>query len=247
MKFIKNKTKALAMCLSVMALAGVTNAFCVNEANAIIVNDEITNAAVLTTTLDAMIPYKEDGYDNAQTWLVDKCNMKNSQHEDVIYIIQNYGDYLEQNEILEIQDIMEKQSVCDTITELKQYKARLDSWKKYGADKKQKALQEKKEAEERAAQVSYQNQQYSSYNAPSYSYSNYSWNGSARDFIVSKESGGNYSATNGRYYGAYQLDISYLNGDLSQENQDRVAEQYVSNRYGSWENAAAHWQSHGWY
>lgn len=247
MKFIKNKTKALAMCLSVVALAGVTNAFCVNEANAIIVNDEITNAAVRTTTLDAMIPYKEDGYDNAQTWLVDKCNMKNSQHEDVIYIIQNYGDYLEQNDILEIQDIMEKQSVCDTITELKQYKARLDSWKQYGADKKQKALQEKKEAEERAALASYQNQQYSSYSAPNYSYSGYSWNGSARDFIVSKESGGNYSATNGRYYGAYQLDISYLNGDLSQENQDRVAEQYVSNRYGSWENAAAHWQSHGWY
>lgn len=252
MKFIKNKTKALAMCLSVMALAGVTNAFCVNEANAIIVNDEITNAAVRTTTLDAMIPYKEDGYDNAQTWLVDKCNMKNSQHEDVIFIIQNYGDYLEQNDILEIQDIMEKQSVCDTITELKQYKARLDGWKQYGADKKQKALQEKKEAEERAAQeaaahANYQNQQSSSYSAPSYSYTDYSWNGSARDFIVSKESGGSYSATNGRYYGAYQLDISYLNGDLSQENQDRVAEQYVSNRYGSWENAAAHWQSHGWY
>ena len=142
---------------------------------------------------------------------------------------------------------MEKQSVCDTITEIKQYKAQLDSWKQYGADKKQKALQEKKEAEERAAQVSYQNQQSSSYSAPSYSYTDYSWNGSARDFIVSKESGGNYSATNGRYYGAYQLDISYLNGYLSQENQDRVAEQYVSNRYGSWENAAAHWQSHGWY
>ena len=115
-----------------------------------------------------------------------------------------------------------------------------------------RSLQEKKEAEERAAQeaaaqASYQNQQYSSYSAPSYSYADYSWNGSARDFIVSKESGGSYSATNGRYYGAYQLDISYLNGDLSQENQDRVAEQYVSNRYGSWENAAAHWQSHGWY
>ena len=115
---------------------------------------------------------------------------------------------------------------------------------------------ERKEAEERAAQeaaakaaaqANYQNQQSSSYSAPSYSYTDYSWNGSARDFIVSKESGGSYSATNGRYYGAYQLDISYLNGDLSQENQDRVAEQYVSNRYGSWENAAAHWQSHGWY
>ena len=100
MKFIKNKTKALAMCLSVVALAGVTNAFCVNEANAVIVNDEITNAAVRTTTLDAMIPYKEDGYDNAQTWLVDKCNMKNSQHEDVIYIIQKIRKEFQKNSFL---------------------------------------------------------------------------------------------------------------------------------------------------
>lgn len=70
---------------------------------------------------------------------------------------------------------------------------------------------------------------------------------SARAFIVMKESGGNYNARNGRYIGAYQLTNTYLNGDYSPENQDRVAEQYVKNRYGSWMNAAAFWQTHHWY
>lgn len=70
---------------------------------------------------------------------------------------------------------------------------------------------------------------------------------SAKAFIVMKESGGNYNARNGRYVGAYQLTDSYLGGDYSPENQDRVAEQYVRNRYGSWMGAANFWLSHGWY
>lgn len=70
---------------------------------------------------------------------------------------------------------------------------------------------------------------------------------SAKAFIVMKESGGNYNARNGRYIGAYQLTDSYLGGDYSPENQDRVAEQYVRNRYGSWMGAANFWLSHGWY
>lgn len=75
-----------------------------------------------------------------------------------------------------------------------------------------------------------------------------SWSGgSAKDFIIYHESRGDYSARNGKYYGAYQMDESRLNGDYSKENQDRVAEQYVADRYGSWENAMAFWQSHGWY
>lgn len=69
----------------------------------------------------------------------------------------------------------------------------------------------------------------------------------ARAWIVNKESGGNYNARNGRYIGAYQLTDSYLNGDYSPENQDRVAEQYVKNRYGSWMGAVEFWQTHGWY
>lgn len=70
---------------------------------------------------------------------------------------------------------------------------------------------------------------------------------SARAFIIMKESGGNYQATNGRYYGAYQLDRSYLNGDFSPANQDATAERYVKGRYGSWMAAYRFWVGHNWY
>ena len=53
--------------------------------------------------------------------------------------------------------------------------------------------------------------------------------------------------TNGRYIGRYQLDSSYLNGDYSAANQEKVAEQYVASRYGSWEAAKAFWEANGWY
>ena len=69
----------------------------------------------------------------------------------------------------------------------------------------------------------------------------------ARAWIVARESGGNYNATNGNYYGKYQLSRSYLHGDYSPANQDRVANQYVSSRYGSWVNAENHWKQFGWY
>ena len=69
----------------------------------------------------------------------------------------------------------------------------------------------------------------------------------AKEWIASRESSGSYSAQNGRYYGRYQLDLSYLHGDLSAANQERVADNYVKGRYGSWTNAQAFWQSHGWY
>lgn len=69
----------------------------------------------------------------------------------------------------------------------------------------------------------------------------------AKEWIASRESSGSYSAQNGRYYGRYQLDLSYLHGDLSAANQERVADNYVKGRYGSWTNAQAFWQAHGWY
>ena len=69
----------------------------------------------------------------------------------------------------------------------------------------------------------------------------------AKEWIASRESSGSYSAQNGRYYGRYQLDVNYLHGDLSAANQERVADNYVKGRYGSWTNAQAFWQSHGWY
>lgn len=69
----------------------------------------------------------------------------------------------------------------------------------------------------------------------------------AKEWIAQRESSGSYTAQNGRYYGRYQLDLSYLGGDLSPENQDRVADQYVASRYGSWTVAQAHWMANGWY
>lgn len=88
-------------------------------------------------------------------------------------------------------------------------------------------------------------------NSNNYSgYSGSSLSGSeeaAKAWIVARESGGNYNAQNGQYIGKYQLSSSYLNGDYSPANQDRVADQYVKNRYGSWSAAQQHWQANGWY
>ncbi|EGL89516.1 LysM domain protein [Streptococcus oralis SK255] len=69
----------------------------------------------------------------------------------------------------------------------------------------------------------------------------------AKEWIAQKESGGSYTATNGQYIGRYQLTDSYLNGDYSAENQERVADAYVAGRYGSWTAAKNFWVNNGWY
>ncbi|WP_239256165.1 LysM peptidoglycan-binding domain-containing protein [Listeria ilorinensis] len=71
----------------------------------------------------------------------------------------------------------------------------------------------------------------------------------AKEWIAQKESGGSYSAVSstGKYIGRYQLTNSYLNGDYSAANQERVADSYVQSRYGSWSNAKAHHEQYGWY
>ncbi|VKU92768.1 LysM domain protein [Streptococcus pneumoniae] len=69
----------------------------------------------------------------------------------------------------------------------------------------------------------------------------------AKEWIAQKESGGSYTATNGRYIGRYQLTDSYLNGDYSAENQERVADAYVAGRYGSCGRAKNFWLNNGWY
>ena len=69
----------------------------------------------------------------------------------------------------------------------------------------------------------------------------------AKEWIAQKESGGSYTATNGRYIGRYQLTDSYLNGDYSAENQERVADAYVAGRYGSRTAAKNFWLNNGWY
>ncbi len=97
-----------------------------------------------------------------------------------------------------------------------------------------------------------------SYQAPAQSYQapaqtqapaqNYTANNSsAKQIIAQRESGGSYNARNGQYIGKYQLSASYLNGDYSPANQERVADQYVAQRYGSWDNALAFWNNNGWY
>ncbi|XEO93238.1 LysM peptidoglycan-binding domain-containing protein [Latilactobacillus sakei] len=70
---------------------------------------------------------------------------------------------------------------------------------------------------------------------------------SAKEWIANKESGGSYTASNGQFVGRYQLSSSYLNGDYSASNQERVADQYVTSRYGSWEGAKSFWMANGWY
>lgn len=69
----------------------------------------------------------------------------------------------------------------------------------------------------------------------------------AKAWIAARESGGNYGATNGQYIGKYQLSASYLGGDYSAANQERVADNYVKSRYGSWTGAQKFWQTNGWY
>lgn len=69
----------------------------------------------------------------------------------------------------------------------------------------------------------------------------------AKEWIAQKESGGSYTATNGQYIGRYQLTDSYLNGDYSAANQERVADAYVAGRYGSWTAAKNFWLNNGWY
>lgn len=81
----------------------------------------------------------------------------------------------------------------------------------------------------------------------SYSLNLSSSDAAAKETIAQRESSGSYTAQNGQYYGRYQLTISYLNGDLSAENQERVADAYVASRYGSWSAALAFWNANGWY
>ena len=98
-----------------------------------------------------------------------------------------------------------------------------------------------------AAQQSYSASLQTQATSSNYSSSVSGNDAAAKAWIAARESGGSYSARNGQYVGKYQLSASYLNGDYSEANQERVADQYVANRYGSWSAAQSFWQSHGWY
>lgn len=72
-------------------------------------------------------------------------------------------------------------------------------------------------------------------------------NRAAKAWIAWRESGDNYKASNGDVYGRYQLLRSYLHGNYTKANQERTANRYVKERYGSWVNAKKFWLAHHWY
>lgn len=71
----------------------------------------------------------------------------------------------------------------------------------------------------------------------------------AKEWIAQRESGGSYTAYNprGGYYGRYQLNPSLIQYGASPAEQEAAADNYVAQRYGSWENAQAFWARNGWY
>lgn len=111
----------------------------------------------------------------------------------------------------------------------------------------QAAVEAQQAAQAAAVQQAAQGQSYTVTQQPTTSTAGNGDETAAREWIAGKESGGSYTVTNGQYIGKYQLSASYLNGDYSAENQERVANNYVSSRYGSWTNAKQHWLQNGWY
>lgn len=109
------------------------------------------------------------------------------------------------------------------------------------------AVEAQQAAQAAAVQQAAQGQSYTVTQQPTTSTAGNGDETAAREWIAGKESGGSYTVTNGQYIGKYQLSASYLNGDYSAENQERVANNYVSSRYGSWTNAKQHWLQNGWY
>lgn len=71
--------------------------------------------------------------------------------------------------------------------------------------------------------------------------------GSAKAQIAMIESTDNYGATNGQYYGKYQLGPDVLKYGTSPAGQERAADEYVAGRYGSWDNALSFHELHGFY
>ncbi|BAL62098.1 LysM domain-containing protein [Melissococcus plutonius DAT561] len=60
---------------------------------------------------------------------------------------------------------------------------------------------------------------------------------SAKEWIAQRDSSGSSNATIGKSIGRYHSDASYFKGDYSPASQEKVAETYVSDRYGSREQA----------
>ena len=238
MNFIKNKTKAI-IAFGVVTLLGATT---------------VATVPAFAETLNEAFPQPTfSANKNALTAPVGELHTIKTSNVALGKILQfMYANYLTEEEKTELQTFVDTCQNETNIEKAKEQKAKIIELEASYNQKKQEKIaadDAKRRAAEEAAAREQQAYQSQSYNQPSYNEEYYSSDGSssAKDWIIQRESGGNYNATNGQYYGAYQLDKSYLNGDYSKENQDRTAEQYVANRYGSWEAAQEHWKAHGWY
>lgn len=104
-------------------------------------------------------------------------------------------------------------------------------------------------AEEEVTETTYEAEE-TTYEAPAAkttaSTTSYSSN-SAKEIIAQRESGGSYTATNGQYYGRYQLNPTLVAYGASPAEQEVAADKYVAERYGSWDAALAFWNANGWY
>jgi len=72
----------------------------------------------------------------------------------------------------------------------------------------------------------------------------------AREWIGQHESGGSYTISNSTgsgAFGKYQLMPFNLKYGTSPEGQERAADEYAHNRYGSWQNAKAFWIANNWW
>ena len=71
----------------------------------------------------------------------------------------------------------------------------------------------------------------------------------AKEWIAQRESNGSYTAynPNGGYYGRYQLNPSLIHYGASPAEQEAAADNYVAQRYGSWEAAQSFWAANGGY
>ena len=250
---MKTKKKAtIILLLGIIVVAAVVaGLLLVHDAEA---EPEYSNTTVDTGNYQYTVSFKEiiypeysytkEGYDNLKDWCL-AVKDKKVQYKTIADDVNNeYEGFLLDEQYTLLQDCGKNIQKCSNLTDMAEYEAQIQETIA--------AVQKTKEDYEAAVAAS--NAQYQAMNSYSSASTSYaptasSWGdaASAKAFIIGKESGGSYTATNGRYYGAYQLDSSYLNGDYSAENQDRVAEDYVNNRYGGWEGAASFWQSHGWY
>ncbi len=241
-----------------------------------LINASIEDAEVSTLPQIQNSAHIQEGYGSAEVWQQILLEEKNAQILFGKALLADYDAYFTDNEKAEINSLLEKVNIASTIAEISPYEVALAEKQtmviaRYDEAQAQaiaEAEQEAAEQEALAAQEVVYDNYYNNYtydNSYNYSTTGYdystsyssssstsdaTWSGdssSAKAWIVERESGGSYTATNGRYYGAYQLDISYLNGDLSAENQDAVAEEYVNSRYGGWEGAVSFWQTNGWY